>query len=402
VRLLLLNYEFPPLGGGASAATFFMARELATRGHHVEVITSSAPGCAAMELIDGVRVHRVFSLRRGVQDAGLVGAATYVLSAIGKLRQLARTGDFDCAHFYFALPTGVLAPLWVRWSRRPYVVGFRGSDVPGYDGGRLLATLHRLLRPLTRRILAGANHVTANSVSLRQLAQRSFPGLRIQDIPNGVCTSTFRPPTEQRRAGPPRLLTVSRLVQRKGLEDLIAAIARPSLSDCGLTVVGEGRLRSQLEALARSLGVADRVAFAGRLHGDDLSACYRNADCFVLPSHAESCSMSLLEAMASGLPVVAARTGGIPELVEDLVNGRLFEAGDVQDMADAIAWMIESDERRNRIGAANRLAVSLTHSWPAIASLHEQRCYSPEHAIHRAVADGGRADGQAQCDRATS
>lgn len=402
MRLLLLNYEFPPLGGGASKATYFMARELVARGHHVEVLTSSAPGCPATEVIDGVHIHRVFSLRRGIHDAGLMGAATYVVSAITKLRKLARTGNFDCAHFYFALPTGLLAPLWMRWAKRPYVVAFRGSDVPGYDGGRLLATLHRLLRPLTRRILAGASHVTANSRSLRQLAQQSFPRLRIQDISNGVCTRTFRPPAGPRRAGPPRLLTVSRLVQRKGLEDLIAAIADPSLSVCTLTIAGEGRLQSQLVALARSLGVADRVGFTGRIHGDDLSECYRNADFFVLPSHAESCSMSLLEAMASGLPIVAARTGGIPELVEDPVNGRLFDTGDVKDFAKAIAWMLESDERRQRIGAANRRFMEATHSWAKIASLYEQRCYAPELAIHRATVGRERTDGQAQCDRAIS
>lgn len=401
MRLLLLNYEFPPLGGGASAATFFMARELAARGHHVEVLTSSMAGAAATELIDGVRVHRVFSLRRGVHDAGLVGAATYLASAACKLRRLAREGRFDCAHFYFALPTGALAPLWVRWTGRPYVVALRGSDVPGYDGGAPLALLHRLLRFMTRRILAGASHVTANSRSLRQLAQRSFPGLRIQTITNGVCTTTFRPPGQRRREGRPRLLAVSRLVRRKGLEDLIASLASPRLSACTLTLVGEGRLRARLQALARSEGVSERIEFAGRLHGESLSDCYRAADCFVLPSHAESCSMSLLEAMASGLPVVAARTGGIPELVEDGVNGRLFEAGDRTGLAQAIAWMLESPERMQSIGAANRARVLATHAWPRIVATYEQRCYSPELATSRTVEDGGRADGQAQCDQAT-
>ena len=190
-------------------------------------------------------------------------------------------------------------------------------------------------------------------------------------------------------------------MRRKGLEDVIAALASPLLSACTLTLVGDGRLRSRLQALARSLGVADRVEFAGRLHGDELSACYRTADCFVLPSHAESCSMSLLEAMASGLPVVAARTGGIPELVEDRVNGRLFAAGDVHDLAEAIAWMLESGERMRSIGAANRARVVATHDWPSIVSTYEQRCYSPELATSRAADGGERADRQAQCDQAT-
>jgi glycogen(starch) synthase len=401
MRLLLLNYEFPPLGGGASAATFYMARELVARGHHVEVLTSSMPGSAPTEIIDGVRVHRVFSLRRGYHDAGLIGAATYLVSAARKLRELARAGNFDCAHIYFALPTGALAPLWVRWTKRPYVVALRGSDVPGYDGGVLLALLHRMLRFATRRILAEASHVTANSQSLRQLAQRSFPGLRIQTITNGVCTSTFRPAERRCSTSEPRLLAVSRLVRRKGLEDVIAALASPPLSACTLTLVGDGPLRSRLQALARSLGVADRVEFAGRLHGDQLSACYRTADCFVLPSHAESCSMSLLEAMASGLPVVAARTGGIPEMVDDRVNGRLFAAGDVRGLAEAIARMLESAERMRSIGAANRARVVATHAWPSIASIYEQRCYAPELSTTRALAGSERADGQAQCDQTT-
>jgi glycosyltransferase involved in cell wall biosynthesis len=85
--------------------------------------------------------------------------------------------------------------------------------------------------------------------------------------------------------------------------------------------------------------------------------------------------MSLLEAMASGLPVVAARTGGTPELVEDRINGRLFTAGDVADLAGAIAWTLESPERMRSIGAANRERVSATHAWPKIVSLYEQRCY---------------------------
>jgi glycosyltransferase involved in cell wall biosynthesis len=225
--------------------------------------------------------------------------------------------------------------------------------------------------------------------------------LHIQTITNGVCASTYRPLERRRSTSQPRLLAVSRLVRRKGLEDVIAALASPLLSACTLTLVGDGPLRSRLQRLARSLGVTDRVEFAGRLHGEELSASYRTADCFVLPSHAESCSMSLLEALASGLPLVAARTGGIPELVEDRVNGRLFAVGDVDDLAQAIAWILESGERMRSIGAANRARAVATHSWASIAALYEQRCYAPEFATSAAADGGGRGDGQAQCDQAT-
>jgi len=379
MRLLLVNYEFPPLGGGAATATYYTARELAARGHEVDVLTAAA-GEADVS-IKGVRIHRVLSLRRGPHDAGLVAAATFLVSAARKLRALTRERRFDCAHFYFALPTGALAPLWVRWTRRPYIVALRGSDVPGYDGGRLLALLHRILRRTTRGILARASRVTANSDSLRALAHRSFPDVAIDVISNGICLNTFRRNSHAPHVHPPRLLCVARLVKRKGLEDLLAVLARPGVTDCRLTIVGDGRLRSRLEAHARELGVADRVQFTGRLHGDELARCYQQAECFVLPSIAESCSMSLLEAMASGLPVVATRTGGNPEIVEDGVNGRLFTRGDVDELAAALVWMLESSERRRQISAANREKMCNRYTWQHVVTEYEQRCYEPAFAV---------------------
>lgn len=377
MKLLLLNYEFPPFGGGASAATFHMGRQLVMHGHEVHVLTAGARSLPAEEVIQGMRVHRVRSLRRGVHDAGLLGAASYLLCAARRMRTLVRAHPFDCAHFFFALPTGALAPLWVRWTGRPYIVSLRGSDVPCYDGGRLLATLHRLLRRPTSSILTGASSVMANSVSLRDLAQRSFPETPIGVITNGVCTSTFRPTGNKRSNRPPRLLCVARLVGRKGLEHLIEAVAQPGLPACELTIVGEGRLQTPLETLARLLDVDDRVHFAGRLHGEALSRCYRNADCFVLPSLAESFSMSLLEAMASGLPVVAARTGGIPELVDDKVNGCLVRSGNVGALAHGLSWMLSSTERMQSIGQVNRRKICERYTWKRIVQAYEQRCYSP-------------------------
>ena len=307
----------------------------------------------------------------------MLGAATYLQSAARRLRTLIDSRDYDCAHFFFALPTGALAPFWARWTGRPYVVSLRGSDVPGYDSGRVLAALHRMLRGPARSILAGASHVVANSDSLRDLAHRSFPDTPISVITNGVSPTMFHPAPGDHTHERLRLLSVARLVNRKGLQDLIRAMAHPRLSACELKIVGEGRLQSGLKALARRSGVTDRVDFAGRLHGDSLARCYRRADCFVLPSLAESFSMALLEAMASGLPVVAARTGGIPEIVEDGVNGRLVTPGNAEALAEGLAWMLESKKRRQRIGRANREKVCAGYSWSRIVETYAQRCYLP-------------------------
>ena len=377
MKLLLFNYEFPPLGGGASSATFYMATELARRGHHVDVLTSRAEGTPAEEVIDGVQIHRVTSWRRGVHDAGFIGAATYLLSAAPRLRALTRASSYDCAHFFFSLPTGALAPYWTRWTDRPYIISMRGSDVPAYDSGKALAASHRLLRSLTSRILSGASQVVANSASLRRLAKKTFPEIPLQVITNGVCAETFHPRAEFSGDAPLRLLTVARLVRRKGLEVMINAMAHKGWPRSRLEIVGDGRLRPQLQKLVSSLGIADRVVFAGRLHGDELARRYRSADCFVLPSLAESFSMSLLEAMASGLPVVASRIGGIPELVEDRINGRLVPPGNVEALVSALNWVLSSPERMRQIGQANREKICADYSWSRIVDEYVKRCYEP-------------------------
>jgi glycosyltransferase involved in cell wall biosynthesis len=136
-------------------------------------------------------------------------------------------------------------------------------------------------------------------------------------------------------------------------------------------------LRPRLQKLVGSLRLDDRVEFTGRLHGEELARRYRSADCFVLPSLAESFSMSLLEAMASGLPVVASRIGGIPELVEDRINGRLVSPGNVQDLVCALNWISSSSERRQRIAHANREKICANYSWSRIVDEYEKRCYEP-------------------------
>jgi glycosyltransferase involved in cell wall biosynthesis len=112
LRLLLLNYEFPPSGGGAGRATYFMARELVRKGHEVDVLTSRAASDLSLETLEGVTVHRVRSSRRSIHDAGLLGTVVFLFFALFRLRTLLKQKPYQCAHFYFALPTGLLALYW--------------------------------------------------------------------------------------------------------------------------------------------------------------------------------------------------------------------------------------------------------------------------------------------------
>ncbi len=357
MRVLLLNYEFPPVGGGASTASFQLARSLVSSGHEVHVVTSRMSGSPAYEVVAGISVWRVFSWRNDVQDCGLSGAASYVLSASRRISQLLRLYRYDVVHYFFGLPTGALALTLPRLRRLPSVLSLRGSDVPGYDrSSGMLPVLHQLLHPVSRHIWSSADRIIANSAGLRGLAESFYPDREIQLIPNAVSTELFHPLVQRTHAGghPLRVLCVARLIARKGVEDLLQAVAKLPEEKIELVLQGSGRDAELLEARASELGITDRVRFAGFRPQSQLASVYSQADIFVLPSHSESCSMALLEAMASGLPVIATRVGGTPELVADGDGGILVPQRDPGALAKALAQMCGQPEMRWRMGRFNR------------------------------------------------
>ena len=229
------------------------------------------------------------------------------------------------AHVYSAgLPALLLGAL----SRAPVVVtehftGFQRGMVTGYE--RVLARIAfqraDLVAPVSREL---AGH-------LRRIAPRA----RIQVLPNVVDTQVFVPPESPRRRGSPvALLSVGALAEKKGHAYLLDALAR--LDDGHvLDVVGDGELRGPLEARARELGLAERVRFRGELSKEEVAAMMRAADLFVLPSTHETFGCVLIEAMATGLPAVATRVGGVPEVLT-AAEGELAPARDAEALAGAI------------------------------------------------------------------
>lgn len=376
MRVLILNYEYPPFGGGAASATCFMARDLARSGWEVVVLTSGTPEAPAVEHRDGVEIHRVSSWRRGVHETGFLGAASYLFFAWLRLRRLLRDRDFDLAHFFFALPTGLLSFYWRSRTGQPYVVSLRGSDVPKYYGGSVsLRAFHRLLLGLNRRILRNALSVVANSEALRQLALQSFPEQSIGVIANGVCSDTFRPLVRHGNTATVSAICVARLIKRKGIEDALRALVLAKNRALRLKLVGVGPREQEMHALAESLGVADRVEFCGHLQGEALARAYAEADIFLLASISESCSMALLEGMASGLPVVATSAGGTPEVVVEGENGLLIPHSSPQSLADALDRLANSRELREKLGRNNRRKIEASHSWSAVVQKYVNEFY---------------------------
>jgi glycosyltransferase involved in cell wall biosynthesis len=252
--------------------------------------------------------------------------------------------------------------------RIPTLVSLRGGDVPGFLPE--LDRVHALLTPIRRHCLRNARAVVANSPSLADLA-RAADGGEVRVIVNGVDTETFFP-AERSEGRAFELIFVGRLTAQKRLGMVMEAFERLCGESAGteaprLSIVGDGPLREALEARARRLGIAGRVTWHGWVSRDRLGELYRGAHALVQASNIEGMSNTALEAMASGLPVIASDGPGNRDVVADRRNGLLFAVDDREALMNAMRLLHTDRALAARLGHEARAMALSRHSWEASA-----------------------------------
>jgi glycosyltransferase involved in cell wall biosynthesis len=366
-RLLLINYEYPPLGGGAGNATAHLAREFTFLGAEVMVLTSGFRGLPRQETSAGFSVKRIPTIRRHIDRCIPVEMLTFMMSASLAGLRLTRNWRPDFTIAFFGIPCGPVAHTLKTIYGIPYILSLRGGDVPGFQPYDL-ALYHRLMKPAIRFLWRQADCVVANSRGLSLLAHRTVPDLTIHIVPNGVDVQKFRPAGSLDRNGPVRLLYVGRLTYQKGVDVFIQALNRlDSKIQFQVEIVGDGNARPPLERMVQRFGLVDRLHFTGWLNRAEIPQRYQQADIFVLPSRDEGMANVILEAMASGLPVIATSIAGNRELVQHGKNGLLVRPDDPEQLADALLELINESELRQHMGFSGRALVERGYSWRQIA-----------------------------------
>lgn len=339
------------LANARSVHTRRWARAYAERGHDTHVLSIRDAE------IPGVRVHPV-ALGAAGSASPLPTALSYLRLGLGLRRRL-RALRPQVLHASYAPTHGALAA-FAGW--RPWLLSVWGSDVVG------VAERGWALRRWTRRALAAADRVCATSRFLAAEVERLCPrpvGL----TPFGVDVERFRPPPEGERAADGERFTVGfvkTLAPRYGAEVLLEAMARLAAARPAvrLVLVGRDETAGGLARRARQLGLGDRVEFRGFVPHDELPALFAGFDAVANPSVcAESFGVSILEASACGLPVVASETGGIPEVCRHGESGLLVPPGDAGALADALARLAGDAALRRRLGAAGRRMVVDAYRW---------------------------------------
>jgi glycosyltransferase involved in cell wall biosynthesis len=368
----LINYEYPPLGGGAATASKNLALALKRRGNRVVVLTSAYEQLRGISDEEGIIVVRVSALRRSLHQSSLLQMAVYILSACRHVVQAAQRYEVDRVIAFFSIPGGIVAR-WLQLCRStPYLVSVRGGDVPGTEPK--LTAFYRLLTGLRRHILRHASQIVAPSIGLKQLSENADP-VSVRLIPNGVDLTFFRPSENP----DPRqwvLLFVGRLHWQKNVSSLVSVLEEIRTRFGLLAVariVGDGPERSKLEKLVREKGLQNAVSFAGWLSRAETAAAYRQAFLLVNLSRYEGMPNVVLEALASGLPVVGSKIPGNAELVEDGSTGFLFNLEeDPAKIAERIVILSRDPGRRQAMGIFARQSVAAKYTWEQIAAMYEE------------------------------
>jgi glycosyltransferase involved in cell wall biosynthesis len=353
MRILLCNYEYPPLGGGGGVASADIAEELA-KTHDVTVLTSKGKSGARRDVVNGVVVVRVPVFGRNARStASLASMLSYVPLAIQEGDRLVRDEPFDVVNTHFAIPTGPAGDRIARRAGIPNVLTVHGGDL--YDPSKFLSPhRHAVLRRVVQRQLQRADAVVAQSRNTERNVHRYYvPDLPVELIPLGIKPV---PAGSAPRAafGIPDdavlMVTIGRLVARKGVDTLIEAVRRASVPNLHLVVIGEGPLSGKLAAQAAEAGISAHVHFTGFVSQADKYGLLHASDFYVSASLHEGFGLVFLEAMACGLPVVCFNEGGQVDFLEDGATGRLIKVGNVDALVAACRELARDRESRALFG----------------------------------------------------
>ena len=367
MNVLFLTHSFPRAAGDAPGSFILrLATALRDKSVNVHVVAPSSAGVPSLDTLDGITVERFrYAPRRyeklaytGTMAQDVASSWSARLALIGFMGsdfvaavRARRTSQPDVIHAHWWFPSGVIGSWVSRLSHRPLVTTLHGTDVR-------MARNVAVSRPLFRHVLRQSAAVTTVSSWLSAEVRAVLPSVTPSIAPMPADTSRYTPGGRRENT---RLLFVGRFTPQKGLDHLLRALSlmkRPAVLD----VVGNGGNGELYRALAHELGVSDRLVWHGHLRSDQLAGLYRAAAALVVPSVGEGLGLVAVEALLCETPVVAFRSGGLTDVIQDGSTGVLVQPGDAFALASALDGVIVDPERARILGAAGRLYALSTFS----------------------------------------
>lgn len=361
LKIITLNYEFPPLGGGASPVSFEIAKGLSQLGHEVEVVTMGFGDLPKIEIINNIKVHRVKCWRSKKEICHPWEQITYLFASYFYVRKMLQKKQYDLCHCHFLIPTGLLARKLKKKFGLDYFVSSHGSDIPGFNQDRF-KLLHKFTRPWLLKVFREAKFQTTPSFFLKDLMEDKVlkeKSNKIIVIPNGSRSLKINNISKENI-----IVSVGRLLKRKGFQYLIQAFNELDLNNWKLYVIGNGPYRKNLESMANN---NPNIVFTGWLDNtkDRLKILYNKAKIFSLLSRSESQGIVFLEAMSTGCAILSANSTACQETVSKN-TGFLVNPLDISQVKEKLKVLISDKNLLREFSENAEKEYETRYTWPLI------------------------------------
>ncbi|HNX24636.1 MAG TPA: glycosyltransferase family 4 protein [Spirochaetota bacterium] len=360
LKVLIINYEFPPLGGGGGVASYDLALEWEKHGQ-VDVLTSNFSGLEAYKNVNGINVYRTKIFFRKSRDAAtFLSMLSFLLTGFIEGFKLCRKNRYDVINTHFAVPSGPLGYILGRMFGIPNVLSLHGGDI--YDPSKKMSPhKSKIFSRVVKFILNRADRIVAQSSNTRDNTIKYYnPVKEVEIIP-----LAFHPPvivkSSREKLGLDKdsfyFITIGRLVKRKSIETILQALSGISNKKIKLLVVGDGPEMEFLQSMAASLNLTERVTFPGYIADEEKYSFLKNSDAFILTSLHEGFGIVFMEAMFTGLPIVCTNHGGQVDFLTDKENALLIDVGDVESCRKSMLKIYKDSSLYNLMSKNNKKKV---------------------------------------------
>ena len=372
MKIAMQQSAYYPWIGGAEIFAQKVAEHLVREGHEVDMITGlwdkpdiyTESWNKKHENINGVDIYRTKTVNiRNLKSLSCLFPIAY------KTIKLDKKKDYDVihSHIFPAMQSGTIVQ---KIRKKPHIITVQGGDLVDYE--ETTAKFGGILKPLISWSLKNANLVHAVSTHTQKRAIELGAKNTIM-IPNGVDIKEYEPmPKDKLREkygfsqDEQIIISTSRLTPKNGIDYLIKAVSVLKKPDIKLLILGDGDQRPELEALIRDLKLEEIVKLLGYIPRKKVIEYLNIADVFAKPSIDEGFGISFIEAMACKIPIIGTNVGGIPDIIEDGVNGFMVSPKNVDELSNAIMNLLEDEDLKKRVAEASYKTVKEKFSWEIV------------------------------------
>ena len=365
-HLLLITHEYIPINSGGVTLIKSLCEELLKNGLKITIVTPQIPGeIITQQIEENLFLYRIKSFRKTKGNATLFELISFGIIAVFSCLKLSRSNKFDGILSVFIVPSGWVG-MWVKkiiHLKHYTYVG--GSDLPQVSSK--FKTIQRYISPIIKAILKSSDHIFAGE-GLEDFVKEIYNKKLLTSVKGGVFVKKiyFAPkeiPTNRKI----KFLTIGRLIERKGFWDIAEALSNLNLEEQAKVeweVIGYGELFDPMVDFIKKNNLENTIKLLGEIDYDQLRSFYISSDIYIFPSSEEGTSLSMVEALAYGLPVITTNVAGNRELFND--NGYLVGFHDVLNLIEALRNVIKNPEKIPYWSEHSR-QIALSYDWENIA-----------------------------------